>query len=50
MLTVLMVLGFVAAVLAILGLTPRLEHWATSVPASAGLDTDEDALEGTARP
>jgi hypothetical protein len=49
MLTVLMLLGFVGAVLAILGLTPRLESWATA-PASSALDSDEDALEGTVRP
>jgi hypothetical protein len=28
--TVLMCVGFVVAILAILGLTPRLEKWATS--------------------
>ncbi len=33
--SVLMVTGFVVAVLAILGLTPALERWATAVPAPA---------------
>lgn len=33
--SVLMVIGFVVAVLAILGLTPALERWATDVPAPA---------------
>ena len=30
--TVLLCVGFVGVILAILGLTPRLEEWATSAP------------------
>ena len=46
--SVLMVTGFVVAVLAILGLTPALERWATAAPAPS---VPEGASEsGAGRP
>jgi hypothetical protein len=49
MLTVLLLSGFVVAVLAMLGFTPALEKWATAVPEPSNLDGDAE-LEGVARP
>jgi len=49
MLTVLLLSGFVVAILAILGFTPALEKWATAVPEPSNLDGDAE-LEGVARP
>lgn len=47
--TVLLLSGFVGAVLAILGLTPRLEKWATSASPPVR-DGERDAFEGAVRP
>jgi hypothetical protein len=48
MLTLLLLSGFVVAVLAILGFTPALEKWATAVPEPSNPDGDAE-LEGVAR-
>ncbi len=47
--TVLMFSGFVIAVLAILGLTPRLEEWATTAPAPAVAEGEQEAFDRAAR-
>ena len=47
--TVLMFSGFVIAVLAILGLTPRLEEWATTAPAPAGAEGEQEAFDRATR-
>jgi hypothetical protein len=43
---VVMVVGFVAVILAMLGLTPRLEEWATTAPAATGSERDDELVEG----
>jgi hypothetical protein len=48
MLTVLLLSGFVLAILAILGLTPALERWATAGPEPSNRDGDAE-LEGAGR-
>lgn len=40
--TVVMLTGFVLAVLAILGFTPALERWATSAPRPADTEAQAD--------